>query len=134
MSRMSGCWPRWDDIPVPVKNAICADLMVIKYKFLFDLNVNRMFIIQVNFNMQAAVRVEPQDLNVFRNHWNQRMRKNYRNTLTKVKSAGKKPSWMSADIYSEFLRLWDTAEFKVSYPLSNCNLNFLRFRILIALI
>ena len=27
-SRMSGCWPQWDNFPTHIKNAIWADLMV----------------------------------------------------------------------------------------------------------
>ena len=79
-----------------------------------------MYIFQVNLNMQAAVRVDAQDIDVFVNHWNQRMRKNYRDILSKAKSARKKPTWMGADVWSEFLRLWETPEAKVNYPFSNC--------------
>ena len=84
--------------------------------------------------MQVAVRIEPQDMDVFTNHWNQRMRKNYRDAFSKAKSAGKKPKWMSADIWTEFIRLWETPEAKVSYPLSNCYFKVFKFRILVALI
>ena len=39
--------------------------------------------------MQAVVRVDPHDMDVFVNHWNEKMRKNYRETLSRAKSFGK---------------------------------------------
>ena len=58
-------------------------------------------------------------MDVFANHWNKKMRKNYRDTLSKAKSAGKRPTWMSDAVWSDFVRLWETPEAKVSYQLSN---------------
>ena len=65
--------------------------------------------------MQAAVRVDPQDMDVFINHWNKKMRKNYRETLSRAKSSGKKPSWMGDDIWAGFQQYWESEAFKVSY-------------------
>ena len=74
-----------------------------------------LYIIQNKFNVQAVVRVEQQDLDVFRNHWNQEMRKNYRETLSRAKKAGKKPSQMGNDIWAGFLEHWESEAGKVSY-------------------
>ena len=78
--------------------------------------------------MQAAVRVDPEDMAIFTNHWNQKMRKNYRETLSRAKTSGKKPGWMGDDIWAGFQQHWESEAFKVSYNVTIfLHLNWLNY-------
>ena len=43
------------------------------------------------------------------------MRKNYRETISRAKTSGKKPKWMADDVWAGFLAYWDTEAAKVRY-------------------
>ena len=85
------------------------------YNLYISIENNMLYVIQNKFNMQAVVRVEPHDLDVFSNNWNQKMRKNYRETISRAKKAGKKPGWMSDEVWNGFLTYWELEAAKVSY-------------------
>ena len=65
--------------------------------------------------MQAVVRVEEHDMNTFLDIWNMKMRKNYREAISRAKTGGKKPSWMSDDVWAAFQQYWQTEKAKVRY-------------------
>ena len=74
--------------------------------------------------MQASFIVDPEDLGMFRTHWERKMRKNYRGMLSKMKEAGKKPNWMSENLYARFVQYWESEDAKVNFLLSYvCNYN-----------
>ena len=47
------------------------------------------------------------------------MRKNYRETISRAKTSGKKPKWMADDVWAGFLAYWDTEAAKVRYNENN---------------
>lgn len=65
--------------------------------------------------MQAVVHVEEHDMNTFLDIWNMKMRKNYREAISRAKTGGKKPSWMSDDVWAAFQQYWQTEKAKVRY-------------------
>ena len=65
--------------------------------------------------MQAAVRVEEEDMPSFLTYWNMKMRTNYRQMVNRAKKSRKKPQFMSDDVWADFQAYWDTEDAKVSF-------------------
>ena len=65
--------------------------------------------------MQAVVRVEPRDMQLFLTYWNMKMRKNYQEAISRARTSSKKPQWMSDDVWAGFNAYWDTEAAKVRY-------------------
>ena len=57
--------------------------------------------------------LEP-DVNLVQRHWNSRIAKNYKETMSETKKVGKKPKWMSVTVWKKWVEWWNSEEFKVN--------------------
>ena len=67
--------------------------------------------------MQGAVQLQDEDVNQVKRHWNSKIAKNYRDTMSTLRKAGKKPNWMGDNIWDSWVAWWSGDEFKVIYAL-----------------
>ena len=64
--------------------------------------------------MQAEVDIQTDDLALARTYWMQKMRKNYKDAISTMKKNRKKPTWMGDNVWSGFLKYWESDTAKVS--------------------
>lgn len=123
-TRISACWPKWDNIPAHIVECIWQDVLVSIYIFmslifndsillLFD-DDNLIFDFLFFCEIQAQLDIQTEDLMLARHYWMQKMRKNYRDTISAVKAKRKQPQWMGDSVWEGFKKYWDSDDAKVT--------------------